>query len=193
MNLKHFFLIICCFGLTELLFCQEYAVDKGASFVGGNVSFTSQGGDLFADEENNRATTFTMTPSINHFILKNFCIGGGIALSSQTQGRARINSVGVGPQIGYVFGKPSSTAFPYFDAGVRYYSMTSDNVSYIDSNVNGTDIFFGFGVLVPLKSHVGMAFEGEYHRMDLKGQNTGPSTSGDIFSIGIGIVGLLYK
>jgi hypothetical protein len=192
MKTRNLFFIICFIGLSSIGLGQEYAIDKGATFISGTGSILSQGGDLFEDSENNKAKTITISPSINHFISKSFFIGGGIELSNQSQGDYSINSIGIGPQLGYAIGNVNSKAFPYFDVGLRYYSMSIDYGFSDDTQASGTDIFLGFGLLIQIKSHIGLAFEGGYHMIDLKNKDTDESSSGNILSIGVGIVGLLF-
>jgi hypothetical protein len=68
------------------------------------------------------------------------------------------------------------------------------NIDYGSDNSegSGTDIFFGAGIVVPVKSHLGITIEAGYHMMDIKEKETDTSYSGNIFAIGIGIVGLLF-
>ena len=176
---------------TGNLFAQEYAVDKGATFISGVASFTSQSGELFEDYDGNNASTFNLSPSVNYFVAKNFFVGGGLEFAYEKQGDYKSNNIGLGPQIGYAFGNENSTAFPYFDVGLRYYGM---NVDYGSDNAkgSGTDIFFGAGIVVPVKSHLGITFEAGYHIMDINEKETDTSYNGNIFAIGIGIVGLLF-
>lgn len=171
---------------------QACAVDKGASFITGMASFMSQGGDLFQDNESNRATTLTLSTSVNHFVSNNFFIGGGFEISTQAQDYVKTNSLGIGPQIGYAFGKPGSPVYPYLDAGLRYYRMAVDYGPYGNTKAGGLDIFVSAGLLVPIRTNLGIAIEGAYHMMDLKYQDFHDSQSGNIFSFGIGIVGLLF-
>ena len=168
-------------------------LDKKATIISGSASFTSQGGDIFEDANGKKATTFNFNPSINHFITKNFFIGGSLEFSTESQGDYKSNGVGVGPQIGYAFGGPQNTAFPYLDLGFRYYSMSADFGSGNDMQFGGSDIALGFGVIVPIKSHIGLIFEGGYHMLSLKDKDTSDSYSGNIFSIGVGIAGLLFQ
>ncbi|WP_297100160.1 outer membrane beta-barrel protein [uncultured Draconibacterium sp.] len=176
---------------TSSLFAQEFAVDKGATFISGVASFTSQGGELFEDYDGNNASTFNLSPSVNYFVGKNFFIGGGLEFAHEKQGDYKSNNIGLGPQIGYAFGNEKSTAFPYFDIGLRYYGMSVDYGSG-NSEGSGTDIFLGAGIVVPVKSHLGITFEAGYHMMDINEKESDTSYSGNIFAIGIGIVGLLF-
>ena len=182
--------VIILIGFCTISSGQEYAVDQGASFISGTASFSSNSGDLFNDADNHSYTTVTLSPTFNYFVAKNFFIGGGLELQSQTQGDISISSTGIGPQIGVAIGKSNSTVFPFLNLGLRYYSMSANYGSLGNSSTSGTDVILGFGVLVPVKTHIGLSIGGEYHSLSLK--NSGVRTSGNIFSLGIGIVGLLF-
>lgn len=193
MKTRNLIFIFCLSSLCFSVSAQQYATDKKATIISGYGSFMSQGGDLFEDEDGNSANRITFTPNLNHFITKNFFIGGGIEFSVESQGDYKSNGIGIGPQIGYVFGGPESKALPYFDCGIRYYKMSTDYGYIGDYQLSGSDIFIGFGVIVPVKSHIGLIFEGGYHMLDLKNNDDEKSFSGNIFSIGVGIAGLLFN
>lgn len=166
MKLKSLFFAFVFLISTSNLFAQEFAVDKGATFISGVASFTSQGGELFEDYDGNNASTFNLSPNVNFFVAKNFFIGGGLEFAHEKQGDYTSNNIGLGPQIGYAFGNENSTAFPYFDVGLRYYGMSVDYGSG-NSEGSGTDIFLGAGIVIPVKSHLGITFEAGYHMMDI--------------------------
>jgi hypothetical protein len=178
--------------LSSIATAQQYAVDKKATIISGSASFMRQGGDLYEVDGNN-ATTFTFAPNINHFITKNIFIGGSFELTTESQGDYKSNGIGIGPQIGLALGGAQSKVFPYFDLGIRYYRMKSDYSSDFDIQFSGSDISLGFGLIVPVKAHIGLIFEGGYHMQDLKAKDYDESYSGNIFSIGIGIAGLIFQ
>lgn len=192
MKNKQVFLTLVLAGFTSVLFGQEYALDKGASFVSATGSISIQGGELYEDNQYNRLLTMSFYPSYNHFVAKNFFIGGGFEFSAQNQGNNNVNSVGIGPQIGYAAGNSSSTAFPFVSVGIRYYTMNFDYADLGSSNANGLGYHFGFGLLVPLRDHVGLAFEGGYHVMKVKVKGSNVSYAGNTIVLGFGIIGLLY-
>ncbi len=177
--------------ITSAAFAQEFAVDKGATWLAGTVSFSSSGGELFEDYDGNSDNVFNLSPTINYFIGKNFFIGGGLEFSNEKQGDYNSNSIGVGPQIGYAFGTQDSKVFPFVDLGLRYYGMSIDYGSG-SSEGTGRDIFLGAGVVVPLRAHLGLTFEAGYHMLNVKEKDYDENYSGNILGIGIGIAGLLY-
>ncbi len=197
MKLNRILLLICIAILTQSAYCQNFALDKGAFFVSGMGSFTNQGGDLFEDSGDNRLTTVSLIPSTNYFITKNFFIGAGLEFASQSQDDKSISTIGIGPQIGYAIGNENSTAYPYLNAGIRYYRMDMEYGGYdfLGNNelaISGIDTFLGVGVLVPIKKHFGFVIEGSYHVTSLKENGTSESLLGNTFSFSFGFVGFIF-
>ncbi|MBS0010411.1 MAG: hypothetical protein KFF49_03320 [Bacteroidales bacterium] len=185
--------IICLSILSSTISAQQYAIDKKATIILGSGSFMSQGGDLFEDLDGNKATAFTFTPSIYHFITKNFYIGGSLEFTTESQGDYSFNGVGIGPGIGYAIGGPQSQVFPYFELGMLYYKMNADYGTGDDSQFAGSDIYLGFGVIIPIKEHIGLIFGSAYHMIDLKDKDFDDNYSGNVFSIAVGIAGLIFQ
>lgn len=174
------------------LFSQESAVSRGAFILSGTASFSSSGGDLFEDMDNNALKSITLTPSLNAFVVNNFFMGLSAEMSSESQGDYRASTTGFGPQIGYAFGDSNSEAFPFISAGINAYSMAYDYGNNNDGNITGRDIHFNFGMIVPVKSHIGIVLEGSYHMLNLTEKSLNVSGTGAIFTFAIGVVGLLF-
>jgi hypothetical protein len=194
MKILNLLFVLCFTGLSAMLYGQDYAVDKKATLLSLTGSYINSGGSLFEDSYHNKSTTISFSPSVSHFVSKNFFIGGGFATSVQSQGSSTAKSFAIGPVLGYAFGTSASTAFPYFDLGLRYYNLTTDN-GYNSNNYDaaGREAFMDFGVIFPIKSHIGLTFEGGYHSLKLKMKDyTKASKSGSIFSLSMGFVGLLF-
>jgi hypothetical protein len=193
MKIKTILFVICFIGLSSIVSAQQYAIDKKATIISGSASFISQGGDLYADGDGNNATTFTFTPVVNHFVTKNLFVGGSMEFSTEGQGDYKSNGIGIGPQIGYAFGGPQNKAYPYIDLAILYYSMNESYGGSSNYHYGGSDIAFGFGVIVPVRDHIGLIFEGGYQLLNLKNKDSEDSYSGNIFSIGVGLAGLLFQ
>ncbi|MBE0679837.1 MAG: hypothetical protein IH592_13840 [Bacteroidales bacterium] len=193
MKIERMLFVACLIGQCFIVSAQQYATDKKATIIAGTASFMSSGGDLFEDLEGNNSTSINISPVLNHFIIKNLYIGGGIELVAESQGDYSYNGIGLGPQVGYMFGGPQSKAIPYLDLGLRYYRMNMDYGSGDDFQLSGSDLAVSFGVLIPIKTHIGLYFEGGYHIMDLKDKDSAESFSGNVLSIGVGIAGLFFN
>lgn len=184
--------MICVVGFANLLYSQGYAVGKGAVIISGTGSFSSSGGELFEDYENNRLTNIALTPGVNYFVGKNFFFGGSVELSIQSQGDYSSTATGIGPQIGYAFGNETSRSFPFIFTGYRYYNLSYEEGDNAE-NASGTDFIVGLGMIIPVREHIGFMFESGYHIINLKDSENNDSFGGNMFYIGIGISGLLYK
>ncbi len=194
MKPKSILLIICSIGLSSILSAQEYAIDKKAMIISGSGSILSQGGDLYETPQNEKVTIISLSPTINYFVFKNLFVGCGIEFYTESQGKDNSNSIGIGPQIGYAFGGPQSKVIPYIDLGIRYYKTKQYYGSLIgDFKMSGSDVLFGFGVIVPVNTYIGLILEGGYQLIRLKNKEYDIGNSGNTLSIGVGIVGLLFK
>jgi hypothetical protein len=184
-KIKNILIITLFIGIVSDIMAQEYAIDKRATIIAGTSILTLQGGDLFNNSEGKGVTNFSFTPTVNHFVTKNLFIGLGVGFSSVSQGDYRTKAFGIGPQLGYAFGESTSTAFPFLDLGIRYYKNATD-YGVGNTQRSGSDISLGFGFIFPVKNHIGIIFEGGYHLLKLD------SNSGNFFSMGIGIAGLIF-
>jgi len=191
MKSKHVSLILAFLVIGNFVWAQEYAVDKKAIMISGVASFNSQSGELFEDSENNKATTFNLSPSVNYFLVKNFFAGGGMTFNSETQGDYKSSTLAFGPQVGYAFGKAESNVFPYIDFGLRCYFFGYD-YNGNTYNLMGSSSFVGAGIIFALKSHIGITLEGNYNMVDLEEKDGDVTYSGNTFTIGIGITGLFF-
>ncbi|HLP75270.1 MAG TPA: outer membrane beta-barrel protein [Bacteroidales bacterium] len=193
MKIRSIIIIIWFIGLSSTTSAQEYPIDKKAVIISGSGSLLSQGGDLYEGFEKGRATIINVSPTINYFILKHLFIGAGFDFYQESQRNINNNLFGIGPQIGYAFGGPDGRVFPYIDMGFRYYSSKQYYGGIVsDLKRSGSDAVFGFGVIVPVKTHIGILFEGGYHIIRLKNKVYDIGNSGNTLSIGLGISGLLF-
>lgn len=176
--------------LATAVMAQEYAIDKGSTIVAGMASFTSQGGDLYADSDDNRATSLTISPIVNHFFAPNVAIGAAVAYTREAQDDNSYHTLGIGPTLSYFIGAAKSATFPYLSAGIRYYNIGNEGDEH--DTIGGTDIVLGGGILATINGHIGIVIEAGYHIMNLKHKDWDESMSGNIFSVGIGIAGLFY-
>jgi len=184
--------IICLCVLSSTISAQEFAIDKKAIIISGSGGYMSQGGDLFEDTDGNKATTVSLKPTVDYFITRKFFIGGGLDFSISSQGDYNSNGIGIGPELGFAFGGPQSKAYPFVQIGILYYKMNADYGSGDDSQFSGSNIFLGCGAIFPVKEHIGVIFSGGYQLLDLKDKEYDKSYSGNIFTVGIGITGLLF-
>jgi len=168
-------------------FSQDYAVDKGGFILSGTGSFTSQGGDLYEDFEGNRLATFSLTSTVNYFVVRNVFIGAGLAYTRMSHGDASMSTIGIGPTVGYAFGKAESKSYPYIDTSIHFYSIGADG-----ETTSGTNILISAGMIFSIKEHLGLILEIGYNFQNLKHEDWAESESGNAFVISIGIAGLIF-
>jgi hypothetical protein len=174
------------FSLTSGVFPQEYASDKGAFFFSVSGGFTSQGGDLY-ENDGNRLNTLMLSPSIHLFIVRHLFIGQVLTFTRQSMGEEHVTTFGIGPALGFAFSGAHSRHIPYVTIGINYCSTEDENVGAI-----GTDVKVGGGVIFTLKDHFGVGVESGYHIRHRTDEEGNHFQSGNIFSIGISMVGLCY-
>lgn len=199
MNLKRLLIVVC---FVVFLFsysnAQNFAVDKGATCISGMASYINKSGDLYEGSGGGQVSRFSISPIANHFIFKNIFVGVGGDYIHETGGvYSSTNTYTVGPQIGYAYGDENSAAFPYLSIGGRYmWAKYDHNDPYFQSKTNGTDFFASLGVIVPIKDHVGLIFQGSYHMIRQQYESDFNEyeydKNGSVVSLGIGIAGLLY-
>ena len=174
---------------TQMVWAQKFVVDKGNRLIAGNISFTSQGGELFESYPNVRSTTVHISTSGHQFIVPNVAIGLAFEFTQQDQGGSNTSTAyGIGPNLIYFWGNSSSKNFPYVGAGFRYTSMDTGNI------FSGQGTVVNCGILATVNKNLGLVVEIGYHTIKLTGNNDRgeKSYSGNVFLVGIGIVGILY-
>lgn len=175
-------------GFSPVLQGQEFATDKGAAFIAGTASYFNSGGEKFEGSENKRASTLVFAPSLDYFMFKNVFLGAELNFTGNYHGDFKYNSIGIGPEVGYALGHVNSTMIPYAKVGFQYNTTKSKFGSSDAITTSGTDFLAGLGLVVPVKSHIGVIVEGRFDLM----RDTDSDTRGNVFSINIGIAGLLF-
>lgn len=110
------------FGLQTTLAQRAYPVDEGVFQVGGNVGFSSIGGD----NRDGRIFNFRFAPSGSYFIRPNLAIGGAFSFSTTSFDGNSTSALGLGPQIAYYIGDEESLLYPYFEFRLFYLTDFED-------------------------------------------------------------------
>ena len=185
MKRLHLLFVILLAGFSGELLEQAYASDKGSAILFGSAHFVSQGGDRYEWVDGERSSVLVLSPGFDFFMFKNVFLGGELNFSATYLGDSHSSSIGIGPRIGYAYGREHSVIIPYAQVGFLY--MTSSyNGSWGESSE--TNFLGGVGLIVPVKKHIGLMLEGRY---DLT-RNVETERTGNIFSINIGIAGLIF-
>lgn len=179
------FVLIMLFGSSMVLGqTRSEATDKGSSIISGMFSYSSQGGDLYAwDDE--RFNTFQLIPSFFYFVAPGIGLGADISYERMSQGDDSFTTWGAGPKIGYFMDSGSNT-IPFVAGGFNYLDM--------DDGDNGSRIKLGGGLLIR-KGHLAVSIEANYNidRIKFEFGGMSESESGNSFGISVGFAGLLYN
>jgi len=184
MKLKQFVLVCCIVGIPVIANGQGFAIGKGASMITGLTSFSSTS----SGSGSGSVTSITLSPSMDYFLFDHFFVGGGIGYSSQNSNGSNVTGFTIGPEIGYAFGKQDSKVYPFLNVGWNYLNNTVNASYYDNSNLTGSDLSFGFGFIIPVKSHFGLVLQGKYDTINYSGS----TENVNVISLNFGVVGLLF-
>ena len=179
------------FAPTATGLAQDYAVDAGSILLGGGVSFTSQGGDLYTFGDS-RANTLTFNPTTQYFVLPGIAAGGDVVLLRRSQGNVSTTSLSIGPVLSYYLGGPESNAYPFVSGSVLY---TNSSVDFGDENIDSlSGLTYGVsgGLTLMLTPGVGIMGEVFYLIDRLNADEEGASGSGNTFGLQVGIAAFIF-
>jgi hypothetical protein len=195
MNLKHTLLVCSMIGMHVVASGQESAIGKGASLIKGLAGFTSTG----YGPNIKRSNVLTISPAMDYFLLDHFFVGGALNYENTNSESFNTSMFGIGPEIGYAFGSQTSIVFPYLTAGWNFQKSKTDFLisnSTITTNNSGNGISLGLGVIIPVKSHLGIVVEGKYNMYSFSNTNNlsinKTSDNSNVISFNFGIVGMLF-
>jgi len=129
---------------------RSEATSPSAALLSGAVSFSSQGGDLYAGgEDEDRLTTLAIIPSLFYFVAPGLGIGGDLSYNRQSQGNQSLTIWGAGPKLGYFMDSGSNT-IPFLAGGINFLSIGDE-----DDSESGFRFKIGGGVLLR-KDHMAL-------------------------------------
>jgi hypothetical protein len=166
---------------------RSEATNKGAMLVSGAVAFSSQGGDLYGEDD--RLTTIAIAPSLFYFVVPGLGIGGDFTLSRLSRGDASATTWGFGPKIGYFFDSGSSV-IPFVEGGGSYLSIAYSEGEE-DESEGGLRFKLGGGLLIR-KDHMAVSIEAAYILDRFKFEGADDATTGNTILISVGFGGFLY-
>jgi len=192
-------LAVVCIALLAFgtVYGAEFAAGKGAMIASGSVGFANYSGDSYKDANGEDAamTEIWFQPAVDYFIMDNLFVGGTIIFESESQDPWSSSAFGIGPEVGYAFGKPESKMFPYGKLGFTYVSANYDpgTTGSTDYTITGTDFAIAVGLIFPVVEHVGFMPELSYHMESSKGDwDNAESMSDNVIKLSIGIAGLIW-
>ncbi|MBI5267362.1 MAG: hypothetical protein HY851_09040 [candidate division Zixibacteria bacterium] len=162
-------------------------IDKGSVILGGSVSFSSMGGDLYK-VGNSSTTLVQLTPSIGYFVSPGLELGAEIAYTSISVGGVSASSFTFGPEVGYYFKSGARTEvkgsiYPYLKGFMLFYSSEGDKMTTFGGK-GGMNFMLSNAVALD----AGVKFQSDSYKPD--GATT--STSGTILWVGAGITAFIF-
>lgn len=185
-------LFIC--GFASRLYAQPmFATDGGSMSLGGNISLSSYGGDLYNDSEDNRTFNVSFNPDFSIFIVPSLSIGMEFLARFNTQGSISSTSFGLGPSLTYyIAGHKERRVYPYIGASYSFYKSNYKNSDTdYESDGKTTSITGRFGVMFMLSSAVGLTMEGNYVTVSSASGENDPVT-GNQFYFGLGVKSFIF-
>lgn len=144
--------------LATIALSAEGPVDKGNMIVGGEFSFTSNGGDYYENNDGDGLTIIGLSPFMSFFVAPSIAFGGEIQYEKSSRGDFSQSIFGVGPTVAYFFNyDPTRTeikgvVYPYVQAYFAYAKVSED---YDGNDFEGTVTYFGGkgGIMYMLTKH----------------------------------------
>jgi len=195
---KLFFVLFVAASLSNVIYSQSFPIDKGSKILSGSFSFSSAGGDLYEDQEDNNNVTLTLNAAYGVFASKGLNIGGKIIFVNSSQGDDNYREIGIGPSISYFFGDEPSKLYPFIVASFIY-SNENYKTKYLDyygaestysNTVTGYSISLGGGLCYMVSDAVGVFSEAGYQSDNLS--NGDNSASGTKIYLNVGISAFIY-
>ena len=160
------------------------ATDRGASIVSGSISFSSSGGDLYVGS-GDRLNLFELMPSVVFFASRGIGIGAEGSLSFVSQGDNSATGLSIGPSVGY-YHEGNGSSIPFIAIGASIMRLGDG-----DNSETGYRFKAGPGFIAK-KGHLGVTAQVAYvvDRFKFDGENS--ATTGNMITLSVGFVGLLY-
>jgi hypothetical protein len=198
---------------SALAFAESSPIAKSRKLLLGDLSVSSQGGDLYEDVDGNRASIISGSGSVGYFIIPNLAIGTKLSLSRDAQGDHTYTTWGIGPQAHYFIGSaaPKETyedaMYPFVNASLLY-SRSSSKVTLSKSMTDLTEgleggstsitskhseltISLGGGVCIMVSDMLGFIIQANYE-IDRMSPEEGDTRSGNRIILSAGIVAFGY-
>lgn len=165
----------------------EYPSDRGSFVLGGSISWTNAGGELYENANEDRYNAVLLNPRALYFVAPGLALGGDLYVQSASQGDFESTTIAVGPAAAYFFGGAESTVYPFLAASVGYASMSS-------SGADGSGMTFGgsAGAAFMLSQAVALTLSGNYRIENISIDQADQSFSGNVFGLQIGVEAFLY-
>lgn len=180
-------LVLAMMFLPMPLAAQDYAIDRGSVTLGGSVSWSSAGGDLYENTEGDRYNSILLNPWMLYFITPGLAVGGDLYVESESQGDLDAQTIAAGPAVAYYFGGAESKVYPFISGNLGYGKITT-------SVWDGSGLIFGAGAgaAFMLSQSVALTAGGTYRIRDLTINQLDQSFGGNTFALRLGVQAFLF-
>lgn len=187
------------FGLLLLCFCsssiaaQEYPTDRGSFLIGGAFEFSSRGGDLYEDEDENRESRIVATPTLQYFILPGLAAGINASFARAAQDESAFSQMRLGPVLSFHLGSQNTSVVPFIALSPLYIRLTSEFDNESESNTG-----FAFQAMAGLEAfvarNVAISFGGFYlsESIEVEFFNETDTFSGTTFGLQVGVTAFVW-
>lgn len=179
-------------------------VDKGSMIVGGELGFTSAGGDAYENADGDGQTSIQFMPFLAYFVAPSIAVGGEVLYNSASWGDYSESTFGVGPTVAYFFNldptrtEIKGTMYPFVQAFFKYGKNTVDSGVEGADEVKTTATYFGAkgGVMYMATDHwalnANVFYQSETLKLDDAPEGADDSISGNTLGLHVGLTAFLF-
>jgi hypothetical protein len=193
------FLFISLVFLLPTVQAAEYAIDKGSMTVGGSMSFSTAGGDLYEVDGKVR-TEVSVHPFAGYFVAPGLLVAGEIMINHTSIGNTSLTEYGGGPILGYYLNlhrERDGSLGAFYPYGRMFLTLSSGKTSLPSGESLGATGRLGvqLGGLFMLSDAVGLDgnIRGTRDRWEKGGWTTPKKVMyGYTVRIGVGVTAFLW-
>lgn len=173
--------------IPAALAAQGGPIDPGSIVLGGSISFSNAGGDLYENADGDGVTTLTVNPRALFFVKRGLAVGGELVVSRTSQGDFEITTLGIGPAVYYFFGASGARYYPFVGATLAYTETSSDAFDASGLAFGGTA-----GIAYMLSESIAVTTALSYQVEELEIDGFDESEDGNRLSLDVGIEAFLH-
>jgi hypothetical protein len=171
------------------LFCGEKALtDSGSVIIMMQGNYANEKGRLYEDENGNAIKSMNCMLSVNTLVKHSIFLGAGVNLDYSSQGDVQYHILEVGPRIGGIGTFKKNCLY-----SISAFSPSIVNMEVSSYSFSGYGFSGSLGFIYTPKQHLGFIVEGVLKFIRVKEKTYKTLAEGNIFTINVGIAGLIFK
>lgn len=175
----------------------EFAIDKGSWLLGGEIGFSSSGGDLYENADGDGETLIQFSPFVGYFVMPGLAVSSNVVFVSTSQGDDKNTAVGIGPMVEYYFGGPYSKWYPFASTRLVFISHSGEtSVGGETVDVKHTEMSYGAAIgaamMVSRNVAVRCALGYAVHSEDQEEPEDLDSVDGNRLGLSIGVQSFIW-